>query len=130
MLYLLTETFPHKYSQKNSPFFSVQMEMTNHGLYINLSGLPHGSSSKESACNSGDTGLIPGSERPTGEGNGNQLQYSCLKTLMDIGTWWSTLHGVTKSQTQLSVHAQSYQQLNMLYFYSNKNIFVSLFLNL
>ena len=37
-----------------------------------------------------------------GEGNGNPLQYSCLENPMDRGTWWAIVHGVTKSQTQLS----------------------------
>ena len=37
-----------------------------------------------------------------GEGNGNPLQYSCLENLMDGGAWWATVHGVAKSQTQLS----------------------------
>ena len=37
-----------------------------------------------------------------GEGNGNPLQYSCLETPMDRGTWWATVHGVTKSRTRLS----------------------------
>ena len=36
------------------------------------------------------------------EGNGNPLQYSCLENPMDRGAWWATVHGVTKSQTQLS----------------------------
>ena len=43
-----------------------------------------------------DTGVIPGSERSPGEGNGNLLQYSCLENLMDRGAWWATVHGVTK----------------------------------
>ena len=43
---------------------------------------PGGSDSKESACNAGDLGLIPGSERSPGEGNGYPLQYSCLETRM------------------------------------------------
>ena len=38
----------------------------------------------------------------SGKGNGNPLQYSCLKNSMDRGAWWATVHGVTKSQTQLS----------------------------
>ena len=46
-------------------------------------GLPGGSDSKESACNAGDPGLIPGSRRSPGEGNGNPLQYSCLENSMD-----------------------------------------------
>ena len=37
-----------------------------------------------------------------GEGNGTPLQYSCLENPMDGGTWWATVHGVTKSRTQLS----------------------------
>ena len=62
-------------------------------------GLPRGSDSKESACNAGNPGLIPGSGRSLGEGNGNLLQYSCLENSMDRGDWWATVHGVAKSQT-------------------------------
>ena len=54
---------------------------------------------KESACNAGDPGLIPGLGRSPGEGNGNPLQYSCLENSMDGGAWWATVHGVSKSQT-------------------------------
>ena len=39
---------------------------------------------------------------PVGEGNGHLLQYSCLENSMDGGAWWTTVHRVTKSQTQLS----------------------------
>ena len=49
-------------------------------------------------------GLIPGSERSPGVGNGNLLQYSCLENSMDRGAWRITVHGITKSQTQLSTH--------------------------
>ena len=55
-----------------------------------------------SACNAGDRGSIPGLGRSPGEGNGNPLQYSCLENPMDGGAWWATVHGVAKSQTQLS----------------------------
>ena len=64
-----------------------------------LVGFPGDSDGKESACNVGDTGLIPGLERFPGEGNGNPLQYSCLENPMDGGTWQATAHGVAKSQT-------------------------------
>ena len=47
----------------------------------------------------GDTGLIPGSGRSPGEGNGNPLQYSFLGNPMDRGAWQATVHGVTKNQT-------------------------------
>ena len=49
-----------------------------------------------------DTGLIPGSGRSPGGGNGNSLQYSCLGNPMDRGAWRATVHGVIKIQTQLS----------------------------
>ena len=44
----------------------------------------------------GDVGSIPGSGRSSGEGNGNPVQYSCLKSPMDRGAWWATVHGVAK----------------------------------
>ena len=46
-----------------------------------------------------DVGLIPGSGRSPGEGNGNPLQYSCLENSMDGGAWWATVHGVSESRT-------------------------------
>jgi len=54
------------------------------------------------ACQAGDMGLIPGSGRSPGEGNGNPLQYSCLGNSMNRGGWWATVHVVAKSWTQLS----------------------------
>ena len=48
-----------------------------------------------------DGGLIPGLGRFLGGRSGNPLQYSCLENLMDTGFWWATVHGVTKSWTQL-----------------------------
>ena len=50
-----------------------------------IRGFPGGSDGKASACSAGDLGSIPGSERFPGEGNGNPLQYSCLKNPMDGG---------------------------------------------
>ena len=64
--------------------------------------LPGGSGGKASAYNAGDLGLIPGLGRSSGEGNGNSLQYSCLENPTDGGVWYATVHGVAKSQTQLS----------------------------
>ena len=59
-------------------------------------------SGKESAYNAGDPGLIPGSERSSGEGKGNPLHYSCLENTTDRGAWWTAVHAVAKSQRQLS----------------------------
>ena len=66
-------------------------------------GLPRWLSNKESACNGGDAGSIPGSGRYPGEGNGNPIQYSCLENPMDRETWWATfLPNSLKSGTRLS----------------------------
>ena len=62
-------------------------------------GFPGGSDDKASAYNAGDPGSIPWSGRSPGEGNGNPLQCSCLKSSMAGGAW-ATIHGVTKSWTQ------------------------------
>ena len=62
-------------------------------------GFPGGSDGKESACNAGDPGLIPGSGRYPVEGNGYLLQYSCLENSMVRGPWQATDHGVAKSWT-------------------------------
>ena len=53
--------------------------------------------------NAGDVGLIPVWGRSPGGGNGNPRQYSCLGNPMDRGAWWATVHGVTKSLTQLKL---------------------------
>ena len=65
---------------------------------ITKKGFPGGSDSKESACNAGDPGSIPGSRRSPGEGNGNPLLYSCLENSMDGAAWQATIHGFAKSQ--------------------------------
>ena len=59
-------------------------------------GLRWSLSGKESACNAGDLGLIPGSGRFPGEGNSNPFQYHCLGNPMDRGACQATVHGVTK----------------------------------
>ena len=56
-------------------------------------------------CNVGDLCLIPGLGRSPGGGHGNPLQYSCLENPIDRGAWQATVHGVTKSQAQLSDQA-------------------------
>ena len=56
----------------------------------------HSPVSKESACNEGDPGLIPGSGRSPGEGKGNTLQYSCLENPMDRGAWQATVYAVVR----------------------------------
>ena len=65
------------------------------GLHWWLSGT-------EPACQRRRRGSVPKSGRSPGVGNGNPLQYTCLWNPMDRGAWWATVHGVAKSQTQLS----------------------------
>ena len=52
---------------------------------------------KDTPANSGDTGLIPGSRKSRGGGNGNPFLYSCLENPMDRGDWQATVHGVAES---------------------------------
>ena len=82
-------------------------------------GFPGGSTGKESSCNAGDTGdmgVIPGSGRPLGGGNGNPFQYSCLEDSMDRGAWGTTAHRVAKSRTRpryLGTHTHRLWGLNV-----------------
>ena len=69
---------------------------------VRNTGFPGSSDSKESSCNLGHPGLIPGSGRSPGEGNGYHLQYSYLENSMNRGAWQATVHGATKSWTRLS----------------------------
>ena len=64
--------------------------------YFERNGFPGGSDSKESVCNAGNQGSIPGLGRSPVEGNDNPLQYPCLGNSMDRRTWRATVHGVSK----------------------------------
>ena len=63
-----------------------------------------GSDGKESACNVGDLGSIPGLGRSPGGGYGNPLQYSCLENPRDRGAWWAAVYGATQSRTLPAGH--------------------------
>ena len=71
-------------------------------MFLSTRGFSGGSDSKESVYSAADRGLIPGSGRSPGEGNGNPLQYSCLENSMNRAAWQATVPWVTKSQIQLS----------------------------
>ena len=66
---------------------------------------PCGSDGKESACNAGDMGLIPGSGRSSGGGPGNPLQDSCWENPMDRGAWWATVQRVAESDMTEATNA-------------------------
>ena len=76
--------------------FFPMAAVTDYHKLSGFKGFPGGSEGKESTCNEGHPGLIPGWKRFPGEGNGNPLQYSCLGNPMDR-VWWAIVHGVTKS---------------------------------
>ena len=79
----------------------INPEYSLEGLMLKW-GFPCSSVGKESACNAGDLGSIPGSGRSHGEGNGNPLQYPCLENYMDRGLLQATAHGIAKNQTRLT----------------------------
>ena len=63
---------------------------------------PGGSVVKNLPASGVDAGLIPGSGRSPGEGNGNSHRYSCLENLMDRGVWQATVHGVARAGHDLN----------------------------
>ena len=78
------------------------MTLSFPGFYTSLRASLTGLVVKNPPANTGDirdVGLIPGSGRSHGEGNGNPLQYSCLGNSTDRGAWQVTVHGIAKSQT-------------------------------
>ena len=83
-----------------------RMGANSHHTYIDMpwipTGFPGGSDHKQSACNAGDLGSIPGWGRSRAGGNGNPLQYSRLKNPMEERAWWATVHRVSKSETRMS----------------------------
>ena len=94
--YYIESTSSYLKTSKESEEFSLSFTLY---LRDQFESFPGGSDGKESACNTGNLGLIPGSGRCPEEGNGNPLQYSCLENPMDRGAWWATVHGIAKSWT-------------------------------
>ena len=92
-------------SDQDKSRISLQFNLRRSGIkfwtvlcsYLHV-GFPGDSVVKNPPACGGDVGLIPGSGRSPGEGNGNLLQYSCLENPMDRGAWWVIVHGVAKSR--------------------------------
>ena len=76
-------------------------------------GFPGGTVVKNTPANAGDEGLIPGSRRSPGEGNGNPLQYSCLENCMDRGAWQATVRGGHK-ELNMTEHSTEIEQKLMI----------------
>ena len=94
----------HGFSYPRSTLVLVVMKLLYNCCWDNI---PHSSVSKESACNAGDPGSIPGLGRSPAEGNGNPLQYSCLENPMDRGAWQAIVHGVTRVRHDLATKPPS-----------------------
>ena len=77
-------------------FLTASVKRVTIGLTNSISVFPGGSVVKNLPANAGDPGLIPGSGRSPGEGNGYLLQYSCLENSMDREAWQATVHTVAK----------------------------------
>ena len=89
-----------------------------------MMSFPGGSDGKESTCNVGDPGLIPGLGRSPGEGNGYPLQYSCLETSVDRGACQTTVHGGAKSRTQLSdKHFFHFSYLHIIFLFKSAQLY-------
>ena len=98
-------------------------------IFTLIQGCAAGTVVKNPPVNVGNMVSAPGLGRSPGEGNGFSLQYSCLENPMDRGAWWATVHGVAKSQTQLStsILPYSFEKINtstkIFILVSNKELF-------
>ena len=90
-----------KLNQNNKQSFSqgIKSPTIMEWIYVDGAPLVAQINGKESLCNAGDPGSIPGWGRSPGEENGYPFQYSCLENSVDRETWWARVHGVTKSWT-------------------------------
>ena len=84
-------------------------------------GFPGGSDDKESVCNAGDPGSVPGSGRSSGKGNGYPLQYSYLKNTTDRGAWLAIVNGLTELDMTERLNTFSLSlRVSMCFFESTK----------
>ena len=92
--------WPGEFHGPYSPWDCKELDTTEWLSLHNL--IVFNSAGKESACNAGDLGSIPGLGRSPGGGHGNPFHCSCLENPMDRGALWATVHRVAKSRTWLS----------------------------
>jgi len=85
-----------------------ESDLTEWLNWLVISGFPGGSDSKESTCNVGDLGLIPGLEDPLEKGMATHSRTLAWRIPMDREAWWTAVHGVTKSRKQLSNQAHQW----------------------
>ena len=88
------------FSHQVAKALELQLKLQSFQFKVEM-GFPGGSDGKESACNAGDLGSIPGLGRSPREGNDNPLQYTCLENPRDREAWWAAVYGVAQSRTRL-----------------------------
>ena len=128
--------FPQSYQQSMLPNLLAlplwEMKMMAqydfHLFYFIISEGENFSIDKESACNAGDPGSIPGSERSPAEGNGNPLQYSSQKNPTDRWAWQATVHGAARVGHNLVTKPPPPFALKYSFFYLFIKIFLHFFL--
>ena len=91
-------------------------------IFTGYLGFLAGSDGKEPSCKAEDPASIPGMGRSPGEGKGNSLQCSCLGNLMDRGVCQAMIHGVARSQTQLSKYAHMHTLVSTVYRHSHRHL--------
>ena len=92
---------PDHHNKVSHRYFGFLVHIKLYLHYSVICSFPYSSVDKESTCNAGDPGLIPGSERSPGEENGNPLQYSCLENPTDRGAWQAIVHGIARVRHDL-----------------------------
>ena len=90
-------------------------------IHIVIHVFPGGSVVKNLLANAGDTGSVPGSGRSPGIGNGNPVQFSCLENPKDRGTCQAVTYGITKNQTRLSMHSNTY--IHIMHTYTTASLY-------
>ena len=116
-LQMLREITLEKLGEQGMPLMKTPPKFKSPYLPEHLDKFPlsssfsSGSDGKESACNAGDLGSVPGLGRFPGEGNGYPLQYSFWENPVDRGAWWAAVHGVVKRWTQLSDYNLTFHEV-------------------
>ena len=112
LILILPSLIPTSYIQSKPPIMTKYLWI--YPLVITLMGFPGGTDSTKSAWNAGDLGLIPGSGRSPGEGNGNPNQYSCLENCMDREDWWDTVHRVKRVRHNWTINTFNHSKSQFL----------------
>ena len=111
LIRILVRFLDTKWIDRDQVYFYIKTAPENKSKIWQFMGFPDSSDGKESSCNEGDLGLIPGSARSPGERNDNPLQYSCLENSMYRGVGWATVRGIEElDMTEWLTHTHTHTQ--------------------